>query len=188
MSIAIVNTKNTMGVRTLSGYTMHSINRGPAEPGPRPANHPVRGIAGMGAAQNILVGRVGRPTNEIVHYQGPPMPASTTQSTSTPSQNPTGSIVSSYSDLSAVVNPAVANTVAPAANPTSIATVAPSSQPGYVVVQSGGTSPDYVSEIEAWLTSPSLLASLSPSLAIPNWIPALAITVGVAMMFSKGKR
>jgi len=192
MSIAIVNTKNTMGVRTLGGYPLVSVARGPAEPGPRLANHPVRGIAGhgMGAAQDFMVASASRPVSDLVHYRAPAMPYQTgnPQNTSTPPQNPTGSAVSSYTELSAAVNPAVANTVAPAANPTSVATVAPSTQPGYVIVQSGATSsPDYVSEIEQWLMSTSLLASISPSLAIPNWIPALGIAFA-AMMMMKGKK
>lgn len=193
MSIAIVNTKNTMGVRTLGGYVLQSVPRGPAEPGPRLANHPVRGIAryGLGAVPNgFLLDAPGRPTKDIVHYMAPPMPGQEQQTTptSTPPQNPTGSAVSSYTELSAAIAPSVATMIAPAANPTSIATVAPSTAPGYVVVNSGAAaSPDYVSEIEAWLTSTTLLASISPSLAIPNWIPALVIAVGTMYML-KGKK
>jgi len=198
MSIAIVETKNTMGVRTLTGYQISQVERGPAEPGPRMANNPVHGhgMRGMGAAARVI-NQVVRPTSplamqphrtyfstgddpNVVPYSAPP-------ATSNPPQNPTGSAVSSYTELSQAINPAVANTVAPAANPTSVASVAPASSSGYVVVQSGATNPDYFTDITGYLESNSLLASLSASLNVPNWIPIGVVALGVLYMMS-GKR
>lgn len=198
MSIAIVATKNTMGVRTLHGYAIQSVARGPAEPGPRAANHPVRGMMGHamgavapGAFTDATYGVYGgRPANFVRHAITPAEPASAgaTSVSSTPSQAPTGAVVSSYTDLSAQMAPSVASIVAPAPNPTAIATVAPASVPGYTVVTSGTTTPDYVQDIETWLTSTDLLASIFPSLSVPNWIPAVAIVGGIAYMMSGKKR
>lgn len=193
MSIAIVPTKNTMGVRTLSGYAIMPVPRGPAEPGPRAANHPVQGLLGRFGAvpQNFFSngedyggqppGVVG-PTNFVRHVVTPAM-AAPPASTSTPTQAPTGAVVSSYTDLSAQIAPSVANTVAPAPNPTSIATVAPASTPGYTVVTSGATNPDYVQDIETWLSATDLLASFG--LTVPNWIPAVGIIGVLGYMMTK---
>lgn len=196
MSIAIAPTLNTMGVRRLSGYAIQPVWRGPAEPGPRAANHVVTGMAGYGlgngngtaAPRSVPIPSGARPTNDVRHVI---LDAEASQpgTSSMPSQSPTGSIVSSYSELSAQIAPSVAQTISPAANPTSVATVASAAQPGYVVVSSGAAaSPDYVSDIEAWLTSTSLLATIDPSIAIPNWIPALAIGGIFAMIMTRGKK
>lgn len=196
MSIAIVPTKNTMGVRTLSGYAIRPVDRGPAEPGPRAANHPVRGIAGyaMGAmAPGVNANGIGetfsyggaRPISDLRHVITPAMMAPA-GSSAQPSQAPTGAVVSSYTDLSAQMAPSVAQTIAPAPNPTAIATVAPASTPGYTVVTSGAQSD--AADIESWLTQTDLLASIFPSLAVPNWIPAIVIAGGFFYMMSGKKR
>src|SRR5579863_6688493 len=131
MSIAITSTQNTMGVRRLSGYAIRPVWRGPAEPGPRAANHAVtmRGLGAQAASQAAAY--PSQPGNELRHAMFPwdtPQPAPSTSSQ--PSQNPTGSVVSSYTELSSAIAPSVAQTVAPAVNPTSAATVAPASTPG----------------------------------------------------------
>jgi hypothetical protein len=197
VSIAIVNTQNTMGVRTLSGYQLRPVWRGPAEPGPRAANHPVQGLQGWQHNMGTL-GAPAMPRGEgaksfgpaIFHPVTPPPVPAPAGSSAAPSQAPTGSVVSSYTELTAAIAPSTATQIAPAPNPTAIAVAPPASTPGYVVVQSGGgtSSEDYISEIEAWLSSNSLLATISPSLNIPNWIPALGVGLVFALILSGKKR
>lgn len=214
MSIAIANTQNNLGMRTLAAYNPRFVRRGPAEPGPRSAENPVV-LGAIPMMPNFLVARsgidsgyqdpilYGRPVNSsgpvFASGFGPaPAPVSTPVQATPPtlnangtaSQSPTGSIVNAALPLHELGVPSIATQISPATTPTATATIAPASQPGYVVITSGGgttanqtpASPDYFAELEAWLTSNSLIS------AVPNWVPVVGVAVLLGFVWRGGKR
>jgi hypothetical protein len=203
MSIALTNTQNTMGVRTLHGTAnliphqqVRRLLPAAPLPGPRAAESPVHPtLHGMGAVQYYE-------SDGLVHAVGParvieqirPVQA-TTNPNGTGSQVPTGVI---YNPIS-VYNAGVAEAVPTDTNvsPTTIAQIQPASQPGYLVVTSGGgtaaqapsstqaaaaaTTPDYVSEITAYLSQSTLIS------AVPNWVTLAGLTF-LGLMLLRGKK
>lgn len=181
MSTALTSTANRLGTRTLAAYRPRGVYRSPAEAPPR-AGSSVQNVR-LGALPNGVADHVIRIDRTTTYFNG------------SASQSPTGSV--SNSNDSFGTPPAVPVTQTQAPTPTSVATVTPAPASGTQVITSSGgggvvapASENYVSEIENWLTSTSILQSISPSLAVPNWVPllgALAL-VGTFWGGSSGRR
>jgi hypothetical protein len=198
MSVAIVNTQNNLGLRTLRAYDPRNVRRGPAEPGPSAAANPVtlHGVPMYDIVHSVQFpfgppiapsdGSVSPIVHPVVFAAAPP----TANPNGTASQSPTGSIIDATKPINAQINPSVATQIAPAPNPTAVATMGPATQPGYVVVTSGGgtiantpgASPDYFAEVEAWLTQNTLIS------AVPNWVPLVGVAVLLGFVWGGGKK
>lgn len=170
MSTALTSTANRLGTRTLAGYRPRGVYRSPAQAAPRAAS----------SVQNVRLGfmTVVDPTHTDPRYiRIDRVTRSTIYSNGSASQSPTGAVYNSGDHFG--TQAAHPTEVLPA-TPTSVATIAPAPASGTQVISSGGgtvvpaASESYITEVEAWLTSKSLLQSLFPSLLIPNWVPLLA--------------
>lgn len=185
MSVAIANTQSRIGIRTLGTYRASDVYRGPAEPGPRSAGSIAKRLSGLMVADGD--GGAPVPVSNIIRIKQPILQTvvpSPLNPDGTASQAPTGSVVSSASQM----NPqAVATPVTPAPIPTSVAQLAPANAPGYVVISSGGgtvanPSPDYVGEVKDWLTEQSLISG------IPNWVIAGGVAAVLLYISRSGAR
>lgn len=181
MSTAIASTANRLGNRQLSGYRPRGVYRSPAEARPRAAQ----------SVQNVHLGAVPNGAIDPIDNHIIRIDRTTIYRNGSASQSPTGSVYNSNQHFG--TPPAVSPTPLLPPTPTSTAVITPAPASNTLVISSGGGVPvpateSYVTEVEAWLTSDSLLQSLFPSAAIPNWVPLLAGVAFVGMFWGGSGR